>query len=371
MKILHLAYDVGGIHTRLYQDIMSAYRALGHELVEVYLTGTLSPDYQTPATRTVALSFTPAQLKGLRRLWAVRRLRAFLEAENFDVIITHRRKPAEMAARASRGMALRHRFAIWHDEGEFSRWRSCLGAARLFKDFVLIGVSEAVREDILRSRARFHPDKVIAVNNAIDVDQLESHLLSKTDARAALGLPAESFVFGNIGRLVPKKGHADLIRAFSTVLPNHPSAHLVIIGDGRERAELEALVATLQLQANVHLTGRLDGAVRYVAAFDVFVLPSYREGLPIALLEGLCARIPAIVSAIGGSQAVVADLAPQIQPGDIEGLGAALSQMLALPAAERQALGLALYGRLRKYFDRPVMLATYQQLLNPQSELKQ
>lgn len=364
MKILHLAYDAGGIHTRLYHDIIGAYRAQGHEVVEVYLIGAIPVNYSSPANRIATLNFSRNALKGLRRLFAVRTLRAFLQREHFDIVLTHRRKPAELAAHASRGLQVKKRFAVWHDEGEFSRWNVRFGAARLFRDFVLIGVSDAVRNDILSSGADFEPKQVIAINNAIDVDALEARLLERDTARAELGLTADVFIFGTVGRLVPKKGHADLIRAFADFAKVDASAQLVIIGSGRTEAELHALVRELKLDGRVVLPGVLPEAFRYLKAFDVFALPSYREGLPIALLEAATARLPAIASSIGGNRVVLGDCGTLIEAGDIAGLSAALVNYSTMAPVSLQRQGAALYERLRQRFDRPVMLAAYVKLLD-------
>lgn len=364
MKILHLAYDSGGIHTRLYHDIIGAFQARGHEVVEVYLTGGVAADYTTPAARVVALNFPRNTLKGLRRLFAVRRLRAFMQREKFDVVLTHRRKPAELAARASRELPLKKRFAVWHDEGEFSRWNVRVGAARLFRDFVLIGVSDAVREDILGSGAGFAPAQVVAINNAIDVDALEARLLSRAAARAHFNLPDTAFVFGQIGRLVPKKGQADLIRAFADLARRDARVHLLIIGGGRIEAELHALVRELDLLDRVSLPGAVPEAFRYLQAFDVFALPSYREGLPIALLEAATAHLPMIASNIGGNRVVLGDDGLLVEAGDIPSLQTALAQYAALDSAALSKLGDQLYQRLRERFDRPVMLAAYGRLLD-------
>lgn len=363
MKILHLAYDLGGIHTRLYHDIITAFREAGHDVVEVYLTGRPAEDYRSPANRVLSLGFAPSALKGLRRLLAVHQLREFIQTEGFEAIITHRRKPAELAARASKGMTLAGRFAVWHDEGEFKHRRKSLGAARLFREFTLIGVSEAVRTDILASRAGFAPEQVIAIDNAIDVANLEPRLASFQEARARLNLPENAFVFGTIGRLVPKKGHADLIRAFAPIAAEHSEAHLVLVGQGREAEHLQSLVSELRLAARVHLTGAIPEAFRYATGFDVFVLPSYREGLPIALLEAACARRPCLASDIGGNRVVLEGLGPLVRPGDIEGLTKAMRDQLAQSEAQLKLRGEALYQRLRQRFDRPVMVAAYRSLL--------
>ena len=365
MKILHLAYDAGGIHTRLYHDIIFAYRSAGHEVVETYLTGVLPTGYDSPASRVELLGFAPAQLKGWRRLLVVKRLRRYIAGEHFDVVITHRRKPAELMARASRHIAaIKKRLTVWHDEGEFKRWRNCFNAARLFRDCLLIGVSEAVRDDILASRAHFHADRVLAINNAVDVDQLERQLVARDEARRFLGIEADRFVFGIIGRLVPKKGHADLIAAFAAIAQRCPQADLVIIGDGRSRADLAARIGALGLDTRIRLAGAIPQAFRYATAFDAFVLPSYREGLPIALLEAASARLPIIASDIGGNRSVVGDLGKLVPAGDVRALGAAMQQLADADAALRAAGGEAIYRRVRAYFDRPRMLQEYRALLD-------
>jgi glycosyltransferase involved in cell wall biosynthesis len=364
MKILHLGYDAGGIHTRLYQDIIGAYRALGHDVIEVYLTEKIPTGYTTPANRVVALNFPRNALKGLRRLLAVRKLRLFIARENFDVVLTHRRKPAELAARACRGLSIKKRFAVWHDEGEFSRWNVRWGANRLFKDFILIGVSDAVRADILASGAGFAATQVIAINNAIDVDVIETRLLDRAPARRQLGLDDGAFIFGNIGRLVPKKGQADLIRAFAEMAHRDARSQLIIIGSGRVEAELRALVQTLDLNGRVLLPGAVPEAFRYLRAFDVFVLPSYREGLPIALLEAASAQLPAIASNIGGNRAVLGASGVLVEPGDCVGLSAAMMKYANTNPQTLTIFGETLYRRLRQHFDRPVMLAAYCKLLD-------
>ena len=363
VKILHLAYDAGGIHTRLYHDIITAYQEAGHEVVEVYLTGALPDNYVSPANEIHLLKFSPAELKGWRRLFVVRHLRAYIAGNNFKAIISHRRKPAELMARASRDLNIEKRLAVWHDEGEFKRWRNCFSAANLFRDCLLIGVSEAVRDDILASRAHFRAEQVVAINNAIDVDKLEQQLVERNAARKHFGIASDKFVFGIISRLVPKKGHADLIDAFALISQCHPQAELIIIGDGRIRDELEAQIKTLALHGSVRLLGAIPQAFRYAKAFDAFVLPSYREGLPIALLEAACARLPIIASDIGGNRAVLGDSGELIEVGNIAKLANAMKRSLEMNASSRDAQGEAIYRRLRERFDRPRMLHEYRELL--------
>src|SRR5690606_21314233 len=105
----------------------------------------------------------------------------------------------------------------------------------------------AVRDDIRASGAGLRPEQVVAIDNAVDVDALEAQLVDRERARIHLGLPADAAVIGSIGRLVEKKGHADLIRAFARIAGAHPRTHLAIVGAGPLAEALAQLVASLDL----------------------------------------------------------------------------------------------------------------------------
>ena len=116
-------------------------------------------------------------------------------------------------------------------------------------------------------------------------------------------IPTDGFIFGSIAELHYNKGIDVLIEAAFLV----DNAYVVVIGEGEERADLEKLITELHLTDRVHLIGFMDNAAEYLQAFDAFVLPSRKEGLPYAILEAGQAEVPIIASAVGGIPEVVHD----------------------------------------------------------------
>ena len=108
-----------------------------------------------------------------------------------------------------------------------------------------------------------------------------------------------------VGRLSAIKDHATLLRAVRRVVDQVPTFRLDIVGDGPERAGLEALRQTLGLRQTVHFHGYHEDVSGFLAGADFFVLPSISEGLSIALLEAMAAGLPTIATDVGGNREVV------------------------------------------------------------------
>jgi len=143
----------------------------------------------------------------------------------------------------------------------------------------------------------------------------------------------------SVGRLVPVKGHDVLVRAFGSAVRAGLDANLEIIGDGPERARLEAIVVEQGLVERVRFSGALadDALVQALGRADAFVLPSRREGFGVALVEALATGLPALATRSGGPEDIVG-------PGD----------GLLVPPGDETALaeGLAALGRSLDTYDR-------------------
>ena len=121
------------------------------------------------------------------------------------------------------------------------------------------------------------------ITNAIDMAQAQSVMLDRLTARQLLALPAEAVIVGAMGRLVPLKGHAALIEAFAQVCNEFPDSHLAILGEGRERENLEQLLTEHHVKDRVHLLGFKEDGLKYLKAFDIWTMPSFKEGLGFGL----------------------------------------------------------------------------------------
>lgn len=138
---------------------------------------------------------------------------------------------------------------------------------------------------------------------------------------------AAGAVIGSLGRLTDQKDFAALVR----LLPGLPDATLVLVGDGPERPALERLAAELGVGDRMLITGWVDGARRYLPAFDVFALPSRWEGMPLVILEAMHAGVPVVAADVGSVAEAVADgeTGFVVAPGDENLLAERLTTLIA------------------------------------------
>jgi len=108
-----------------------------------------------------------------------------------------------------------------------------------------------------------------------------------------------SILIGTIANFYPTKGLPYLIEAAAKLKIKH-DFQIVIVGDGIERAYLESLITKYNLEENIILAGQIPDAAKYLKAFDIFILPSVKEGLPYALLEAMAAGLPIVATSVGG-----------------------------------------------------------------------
>ena len=110
---------------------------------------------------------------------------------------------------------------------------------------------------------------------------------------------------GLVGRLSMEKGVDVFLNAAARVLDQRPDVKFVVIGDGPDRPELDALIDGLGMRGSVRMLGRRDDMAQVYASLDLMVSASRREGLPIAILEGMASRLPLIATPVGAVPTVV------------------------------------------------------------------
>ncbi len=167
--------------------------------------------------------------------------------------------------------------------------------------------------------------------------------------------PLRIFYAGIIGE---RKGAFDLVRAFASIATRFPEARLVCAGDG-DIAGLKSLTHELQIEERVSCPGWLSQSALAVELerASVFVLPSYAEGVPMALLEAMSWGIPVVTTPVGGIPEVVEHdrNGLLVSPGNIAALGEALAKVLGSPA-ERERLGAAARASIASHFSLEVTL---------------
>ncbi len=251
----------------------------------------------------------PAMLNRVepRTLGSMRALYRLIRDERPDVVNFHygwSQIPARdvlvaRIARPDRVVVSLHLPVGWDVVGEQAKRRTRWGA-RLAH--AVVPCSSPVGDIV--SGAGVPADKLHVIPGGIPVPEGD---VARADARAQLGLPADAFVISSIARMVPEKGHADLLTAFEALpVSAERPAHLVLQGDGPLRAEVEARAATIAPDRVHFLPEDADTSVLY-AASDVFALSSHAEGWPLVLMEAAFRGVPAVATAVGGVPEEVQD----------------------------------------------------------------
>jgi glycosyltransferase involved in cell wall biosynthesis len=358
LRIAHVLSSFGmGGQERVALDLAVGQRALGHEVQAISLAaeeGPLALEFQEAGVAT----HTVAKRDGfdVTLFW---RLARHLMRSRIDIVHTHNPQPliyGAPAARLARAGAVHTKHGANPDGGRRLFLRRA--AARLTGAYVAVSQTTA---EVARKNREVPEAKLYTIENGIDLSRFAPDAKARAAVRTELSIPQDAEVAGTVGRLAPEKDQALFIRAMQPTLSE--KRQLIIIGDGPERAALEALAGPY-----VHLLGARRDTPRLYAALDVFVLSSKTEGLPLVIPEAMAAGLPVVSTAVGGIPTVVREgetglLTPA---GDAAALGAALERLFgdrALAAScgrKGREQSLARYSRERMVRD---YLALYEMII--------
>jgi len=314
------------------------FKGTAYKVCTVYLTGAPSEKVVrgSASDEVLFLDYSSRDVRGLK-LRAIRDIRRIAATRFFTACIAHRFKPVYVALLGTNLPVI----GVHHAFGDYQRRSRRLFANFYRKRLALLGVSNAVRDDMRACLPSWPPERIETLYNRIDIEAVQAEQVSREVAREYLGLPQEAWVVGNVGRLHPDKDQATLIRGFALALPNLPTGSLLaIMGSGRLETSLKSLAAELGVAEQVRFLGQVPQGRRYFKAFDVFALTSDHEPFGMVLLEAMAAGVPVICSDCGGGAEVVqgvGELFPFAQPA---ALAKSLSVLLIkfedpLPAARR------------------------------------
>ena len=197
----------------------------------------------------------------------------------------------------------------------------------------VIAVSDSAREAFI-TRQGMAPEKVETIYNGVDLEESGPCIGADADAvRNSLGIPRDAPVVASVGRLSPEKGQAIFVKAAGEVIKDHPNAFFLLVGEGPERQNLEALILESGLQKNVILTGFMKNVSCVLEAADIVVQPSFESGesFGLSIAEAMARAKPVVVSDIKCFNEIVSDgknglLFP---PGDHDALAKRIRLLLA------------------------------------------
>jgi len=316
----------------------------------------------------------PRSLSPLRLLRSVVALQRLLGREQFDVVHVHTPVAAFLGRIAAKltgvplilytvhGFFFHDRMAGWNRRILVALERS-LGRRCTSK---LLTVSPEDAHTAIRERIA-RPEDVVCIHSVgVDTERFVPRELlacERLERLRSLGIvAAESSeqlrVIGFVGRLVREKGLLDLIRAMKQVISEHPDAHLIVVGGedrcGRDRRTPEIardLIASEGLEGSITFLGVRDDLPDLLPLMDMFVLPSYREGMPRSILEAMSCGLPVVATDVRGcrEEVVHGETGWIIQPGDVSALACAIVSVLDCPSVARR-MGVAARRRVEKEF---------------------
>jgi glycosyltransferase involved in cell wall biosynthesis len=227
-----------------------------------------------------------------------------IRANQYDVIHCHQYTPFVYGVLASLFTGAK---VIFTEHGRFypdyGTWKRKL-INPLFSVFTanIMAISQATKQALVKFEG-FNADKIEVIYNGIaDKSGIE---VDETSLKVQFDIPQSTFIFGTISRLQPIKNQSMMIKAFKQVHDQVKDIHLLIVGDGGIRAELEELVQELELKNHVTFTGFQKDPYQFHRIIDVFLLSSFSEGTSMTLLEAMSMSKPCVVTNVGGNPEVV------------------------------------------------------------------
>ena len=136
----------------------------------------------------------------------------------------------------------------------------------------------------------------VIIPNGRDIKKYEYNAQNRINYRNKLKIPRNALVVGHVGRFNVQKNHEYLLRVFEELYKNDRNTYLILVGTGEKIDEIKDLVKKSTIRDNVIFTGVIDNVADYLSAFDVMLLPSLYEGLPMVVIEWQIAGLPCIVS---------------------------------------------------------------------------
>jgi glycosyltransferase involved in cell wall biosynthesis len=354
--------DVGGVPAHL-MLLLEGLRSRGYEITVA--CGECIPEHE----RKLAALGIPLVRLPLRRLLSpiadgrgLVELYRLIRSHQFDIVHTHMSKAALLGGCAARLARARIVVNTAHNLGSIAMPRAWLRALFWIYDKLLLSltadavvtVSERVRDTVVRN-GLLSARKVFSIHNGIRPTPGDVHSFAPLEA---IDVGRDRLVVGTVARLVWFKGLHDLVAAAPAVVKAFPQTVFVLVGDGPQRDHLEHEANELGVAANFIFLGERHDVPSLLRGFDLFVLPSVSEGLPITILEAMAAGKAVIATEVGGVPELVEHgvTGLLVPPRDPTALGAALISLLG-DRPRRSAMGRSGRQRLARAFNAERMVA--------------
>lgn len=368
MLCLHVIsnLNVGGAELmlkRLVSDPLFRGQGLEHHIVSLRDEGVLGPVLKAQGVTVHALNAGHVALMPLAffRLW---RLIGRTKPDVVQTWMVHSDLLGGLAARLAgvRSVVWGVRTTDYSVEFRSTRWVRWV-CARL-SGVVPARIVCAAQASLINSQAAgYNADKLMVIPNGFDVAQLSQSLGAGQAIRHSLGLEPGTWVVGCLGRYNPAKDHANFVAAAGVLAPRFPQARFLMVGRGLDAGNpelMQRIEATGFPERFVLLGERADPAA-CLDAMDVFVLSSCTEGFPNVLGEAMAMGLPCVSTDVGDAALLMGSRQWLVPARDSKALANQLTELLTLPAEDRQRLGAQARQRVVEAFS---MTATAEQFMN-------
>jgi len=225
---------------------------------------------------------------------------------------------------------------LWWYAEHVRRWLRSVGPRKV------VCVSDENRQRLVEAHG-FPARKVVTVRNGIDPQRFQRDPAHADTWRRRWGISAGALVFGAIGRLAPLKGYATALTAFQELLTRCPErdVRLVLVGEGPLEAALKAQADAIVPGGRVVFAPFCERPWEVLSAFDVFVMPSVNEGLPLALAEAMACGCCPVATAVGGIPELISrqELGWLVPARDTEAFAAAMIDAASSSSEQRASMG--------------------------------
>ncbi|PIP20079.1 MAG: hypothetical protein COX40_06695 [Candidatus Omnitrophica bacterium CG23_combo_of_CG06-09_8_20_14_all_40_11] len=196
----------------------------------------------------------------------------------------------------------------------------------------VIAISESVKEHLIKD-FKVKQEDIRVIHNGIDANRFRVQSAEyRVQRKKDLGL-RDGPVVGIVARLSEEKGHVYLIKAMQEIITKIPQAQLLIVGEGRMREGLVNLTKKIGLEKSVFFLPSVIDTQGVLSGMDLFVLPSLKEGLGLALMEAMACGLAVVGSDVGGIRSLIQDKynGLLVKPADSRGLSYAILELLQNP----------------------------------------
>ena len=346
---LHVAYLTAGLRERGYDTTLVAGSLARGEDSMAFVADARDVDI-------VRIDELGREISPLRDLMATIKLARLIRRERPDILHTHTAK-AGTVGRAAALLAGRkappivvhtfHGHVLRGYFGPLSSWFFRLLERWLAKSTTaLIAVSPQVRDDLVALGVA-PAERFVVIRLGIELrERVAGEQNGRVDSRRYLGIEADRFAVGWIGRMTAVKRTDDVLVAFKRLRDEGVDAVLCMVGDGPDRAQLEQRAHDLGIVRETLFVGYQEDVAPFYAAFDALILPSSNEGTPVSAIEALAAGRPVVATRVGGVPDVVVEGEDGflVEPGATDDLADRLGRLARDPEL-RERMGQA--GRER------------------------